>query len=710
MCGIAGLVRITPKGQPREEIPEEWLDALDADIAWRGPDGQGRFRDVVTRPDGSIVEVALVHRRLSIIDHAGGAQPMVSEHGRVRADGTTEGLVAVAFNGCIYNARELREELTAGGHAFITEHSDTEVLIHLWRDCADDREPMGEGDLVPFPDDWTARLEGMYAAAVWDRERARLTVARDSFGEKPLHMAEVGGRAWAFASTTGALNALLREVASPSKLSARPLTDWIAMGFSEVDTPFHGIHTLSAGHWAVLPDPSWRAEPGGRMGILPGVVLVIFGASALVVLLVTGAALAAILVIGFVLLLTLLPVSPRRALRAVGLADQNRIATVTDDLEAVDRLLREAVERRLEADAPLGCFLSGGIDSSLVALHAHRALGNLTTLCVRMNDPRYDESAHARQAGKIIGSRHVEVDITSSMHPAEDLVHLIETLGLPFGDSSILPTYWVCKAAREHMKVALSGDGGDELFYGYDRYRAAARFGAVTQLLAHLLPALRGEDPKSARERRTRFVIAARHRWYLDLLAIFPTPDRKRLLGRKTGFLTSLDPVRGVRRARDFDIEHYLPGDLLRKVDTASMAAGLEVRCPFLDTELAAYADRIPVSLTMRGGRRKALLRDIARRYFPDDLVDRPKMGFAIPVGEWFRDDFGGMRSLMVDALSGEHPFGPVHEALPIRMNALRRFIDEHTERRRDHSQRLFALTVLAIWARWFERTGSPST
>jgi len=183
MCGIGGILRITPPGEVHVPIPDEWLDRIDEAIAWRGPDGSGRFRDLVVKPDGTTVEVALVHRRLSIIDHAGGAQPMVSEHGRRKDDSTREGLVAVVFNGCIYNHRELRAELESRGHVFETDHSDTEVLIHLHRE-------MGSGSETPIEH----LPEGMYASAVWSRDEAKVSLLQGWTHEKPLYTCQHGTR------------------------------------------------------------------------------------------------------------------------------------------------------------------------------------------------------------------------------------------------------------------------------------------------------------------------------------------------------------------------------------------------------------------------------------------------------------------------------------------------------------------------------------
>jgi asparagine synthase (glutamine-hydrolysing) len=695
VCGIGGILRTD--GQP---IPEEWLDAIDARIAYRGPDGHGRFRDRVEIDDPNgpggdgkhVVEVAFVHRRLSIIDHKDGAQPMVSERGR----NEKEGLVAVVFNGCIYNHRELRKELEAKGHRFSTDHSDTEVLIHGWREW-------GDGMI--------ARLEGMYALALWDRTRGWLVLSRDVFGEKPLYIRRSLPRAGAHC---------------------------IAIAFS---SECGSLQSFDAEESTVPHHAAW-IEPYLRFGYAPA-----------------GA-------------------TPQRRVRIVAPAETLAESIHQDDCVCPDpqpfgygftdnldgretpaehagweRIMEQAVARRLEADVPVGCFLSGGVDSSLIARFASRHRPDIRTFCVRMPDPRYDESAHARQAAAHLGIQHTTLD--AAMQPVEDLQHLIGLLGQPFGDSSILPTYWVSRAAREHVKVALSGDGGDELFFGYERYMAARRLASNPRMLAMLPQALlRRTHPKSLIHKLGRLGEMARDYATLGvecMASVFNVPDIEALSGNrvkpvKDNTLKNIarerrmhrelfdfdfrhaDASRGfsdaMRRAKHvaivqtvlrlndpakelqgFDIMQYLPDDLLRKVDTASMACGLEVRCPFLDRDLARAALAAPIEQLMPGGQRKGLLRQIARKYLPKEIVDRPKMGFAIPIGEWFRDDNlpargAGMKTLLLDHLNSAEPFGPIQ----LNRRAVQRFIDDHMSGKRDHGQRLFTLLTLSIWARMFAR------
>lgn len=666
MCGIAGILRIHdpsdgPPPHPLEAIPEAWLDVLDESIKHRGPDGQGRFRDRAIRDDGTVMDVAFVHRRMSIIDHEGGRQPMVHDGKRLRPDltyarGETPRLahelcpasehpelIAVVFNGCIYNHLELREELEAQGHVFETDHSDTEVLVHGWRHLTQHIHQ---------------DADGMMALATWNRSSGRVMLTRDEFGEKPLafgRLAETQDTEF-FSSVQGIGERLAGKAMEPH------FRAWIQRGFDDVMSP--------SGRTLFVPAASQRWL-GGFGGEPPG------------------------------------------SAKPIADTDLSSAFRGPDD---VDKELRMAVRTRLEADVPVACFLSGGIDSSLIAASAIAESGSLTTLCVRMPDARYDESGVAAEVSEILGTDHETVD--AEVDPAQDLVGLIEQIGLPFGDSSLLPTYWVSKAARERVKVALSGDGGDELFLGYERYRASGWIQRWRPLLSLIPPVLPSRDPKSTWSKLGRLTRAARGSGYVDLVHLFDSQDLRSLLGSsQPPHSIDTNANRGPRFARNWDISHYLPGDLLRKSDTASMSVALEVRSPFLCRRFARRALATPNDVLMPGGQRKGLLKQVARKYLPDHIVDRPKQGFAIPVGEWFRSDFGGMRTLLYDHLESADPFPGLGEAgVEINMAFVRRMLREHDaagERSlnpwhgRDHSQRLYMLLVLSIWAKWLQRVRS---
>ncbi|MFT3686244.1 MAG: asparagine synthase (glutamine-hydrolyzing) [Phycisphaerales bacterium] len=670
MCGIAGILRLTPPGEsaraamertPFDAIPEAWLNLLDDSIRHRGPDGQGRFRDRAVRSDGTVVDVALVHRRLSIIDHGGGAQPMVSQrgpgaslglapelsfhpllfHGKPNTSVQYERLsdlpdtLAVVFNGCIYNHRELRSQLQAAGHRFVSDHSDTEVLLHGWREWG-----TGLAD----------HLEGMYAAAVWDRRRSALLLTRDLAFEKPLFCFQ-REELFAFSSTAaGLVHLYARVFGAPQAASMDWLAEWARFGFSDDPSSVDF-------EWPARAMVHASDEWGGDMR--------------------------------FSLL-------PQR--------DGSRRVSV----ESAERMLRASVRERLESDVPLGCFLSGGVDSSLIACFAKQELGRLRTFSVKMPDPAYDESAYAEQVAKHLGTEHTTLECQAN--PAEDLVNLIQQFGRPFGDSSLLPTYWVSRATRQEggIKVALTGDGGDELFCGYERYKAARWLPLAAKLGEAVdVESIPDVSPKSRLSKLRRLLVASRH-GYQELLAIFPRPDLHRLIDpAELGPWHSVDA--GELDPPGIDFWWYLGHDLMRKVDGAAMSVALETRAPFLSRGLITDCLSAPLDDLMPRGQRKGLLRAVARRHLPAHVVDRPKMGFAIPIGEWFRSDYGGMRTLLLDHLNSAEPFGSPSLGIGsgINMTYARQMLDEHLGTgpsglvKRDHSQRLYMLLVLSIWSKW---------
>ncbi|MHC4809559.1 MAG: asparagine synthetase B family protein [Planctomycetota bacterium] len=643
MCGFGVILR-TGGGS----IPESWLDTLDAAVAVRGPDGHGRFRDRAGEGSAAVA-VAMVHRRLAVIDPEGGAQPMVH-----RAAGDSDDLVSVVFNGFIANHRELRTHLTSAGHRFRSDHCDTEVLVHGSR---------AWGDGLP------GRLEGMFAAAVWDRRRRRLQLLRDPFGEKPLWVARRHRgeeRLLVAASHPGAVAAVAEafensqpdwtpwpESAWPPPGAADPGPDagdpeawlerFLALGYA---------HPLAPGHVravppTVLPEPEAGRDPDAPAAPDP------------------------------------LPADPGRW------------------PAAIDAAIGRAVERRLEADVPLGCFLSGGVDSTLVTAHAVRRLGRLPSFTIRMPDPRHDESAHAAAAARTLGTEHHELPITPDVEA--DLDHLIAAAGLPPADSSILPAAWVCRAARGMVRCCLGGDGGDELFGGYDRYRGARLLAGGHRLLAHLPPGLgvgTSRHPRGRLRRLGRLGAMARD-WPADgvlameRLAPRPVTDRLRPSGGPPPWsVLHPSPDEAAATLRRLDLANYLPGDLMAKMDTASMSVALEVRSPLLDRDLVRIAAAIPMQAHLRGGT-KRLLRDLARPIL-GSAADRPKQGFAIPLAGWLADRRSGLGARLADVLASGSPFG----GLPIDLEAARSLGAEHVAGRRDHAAILFALLVLAGWAR----------
>lgn len=696
MCGIGGILRIWPAEQrdralqtPHDQsIPELWLNVIDDAIKHRGPDGQGRFRDRTIRADGCVVDVALVHRRLSIIDHAGGHQPMVlriprtqrapnassgtsdtappearntpgriltpedltAHNRRILAEGhdalasQNHDHIAVVFNGCIYNHRELRSELQRAGHVFHTDHSDTEVLVHGWREW---------GFKL-----W-GKLDGMYSVGMWDSTAGDLVSIRDRFCEKPL-VSMRAKNVRVFASTTAALLRVRRFAAHEFTQETVRWAEWCMQGYSAV-----GLSDGIEEEW-----PSWlHGEDPADLG--------------------------------------------ERWFQAM--TQRQPVSSHTLSVEEADRLLTAAVSSRLEADVPIGCLLSGGVDSSLIAAIAKRHINDLRTFTVRMPSPEFDESQFGEVAARAIGSKHTTV--SCDPNPVQDLHALIAQSGVPFGDSSLLPTHWAARAVGSELRVALTGDGGDELFYGYDRFLAADRlfpFGLPLALVPKSV--LNRQHPKSLGSRLARLIDAARAFDVTDLERIFPKSTWHQLLSpelRKTVWWCGnvngersrdVNSIGGLRR---YDLLSYLPFDLLRKADMASMAVPIETRSPMLAVGISSAALNAKISSLKLGNQRKGLLRQVARKYLPAEIVDRPKMGFAIPIGEWFRTDYGGLRTMLLDHLNSSEPFGSPSLGIDLNMAFIRQMLDEHLGTGpsgrvvRDHSQRLYMLLVLSIWAKW---------
>lgn len=661
MCGIGAIVvlRRAAGGVERlcarsaaEVIPQAWVDGLELAVAHRGPDGRGVFRDRAVVGD-FVLDVALVHRRLAILDVAGGEQPMRAE--------ASDGLPAAAlvFNGCVYNHRELRREMEGLGERFVSDHSDTEVLLRAWRRW---------GDGV-----W-GKVEGMYAAGMWGG--GAMWLARDRFGEKPLALRvvrrEVAGEERVECWVSSCAGALVRGPGLSVEEGVR--TDKSVTG----EVPQAGYGWARWGFGEEMPGTGVRLlEPGERLDVVG-------------------------------MLRRMLAGEVQRTARPRGVMTRSRSLSVQEIDEAIGR----AVGARLDADVPLGCFLSGGVDSSIVTAHARRHRGDITAFTVKMPDATMDESDVARRTASRLGVKHEVLECQASA--AEDLVKLIEQIGTPLGDSSLLATYWLCKAAREQggIKVALSGDGGDELFGGYERHSAAAWLrGArrVRWLLSTLVPGTAVvADLVGGRiaGKGMRFMRAAAGEGYADLLSIWPSEMMRRLcrsVGVDAGSVMWEDfqSVSDVAEALAVDQRWYLPCDLSAKMDTASMSVALEVRAPLLDSAVVDLANTATIESLMPGGQRKGLLREVARRHGLEEVAALRKRGFAIPIGRWLREDFGGLGSLARDVWSDVDGWPADLIGVEIDRSYARAVLDEHMTGQRDHGQRIYSLMVLGIWCRW---------
>lgn len=626
MCGICGIVDIAGK----RPIDRAQLQAMNDLLVHRGPDGEGTF----VTPG-----VGLGHRRLAIIDIAGGQQPLFNETGRV----------AVVFNGEIYNFRELAADLGRRGHRLATR-SDTEVIVHAW-------EEWGEACVE--------RFNGMFAFAIWDADQEMLFLARDRIGEKPLYYALTPDGLVLFASE---LSAICTGLSSIPALDPEAVEDYFAFGYiPDPKTIYRGISKLAAGHSLLFV----RGQPAR---------------------------------------------SPYRYWDVR--FDERQTASELDlAAELADRL-RRSVEMRMIADVPLGAFLSGGIDSSaVVSFMAAASPHPVRTCSIGFRDPAADESAYARTVAIRYGTDH-------SLQIAEpDVYALLDRLaaayGEPFADSSALPTYLLCGLARKRVTVALSGDGGDELFGGYPRYGAHLREERVKRTappalrralfgpLAAVYPKL-DWAPRIFRAKSTLEALAEDQvGGYLRAVTILPRALRRRIYSgdfvAALGAYDAAEVVRGhaaragtndpVALAQYIDLKTVLPGGMLVKVDRASMAHSLEVRAPFLDHTFVEWAARLSCKEKISRGAGKILLKRAMRASLPAEVIDRPKQGFSPPLAAWLRRELAGRLRDTVRSL-------PLAMSGLFSMPRLRTMADCHIRGISDHSRALWAVLVFDAFLR----------
>jgi asparagine synthase (glutamine-hydrolysing) len=634
MCGICGAAW-TDTGRPLDDAA---LGRMTDRLRPRGPDDFGVFRDA---------HAALGFRRLSILDLAGGHQPLANEDGSVQ----------VVFNGEIYNFAELRRRLEARGHT-LRSAGDTEVLVHLYED---ERERM-----LPL-------LRGMFALAIWDAPRRRLLLARDRLGQKPL-LYRVAADRILFASELKALLAL-PDADVPREVDPVALDQYLAYGYvPHPRTILKGVHKLPPAHFATWQDGRLTL---GRYWT---------------------------------------PDWDREARRPEG-----------EDVEALRATLDDAVREQMVSDVPLGAFLSGGIDSTIVVgLMQRHSARPVKTFSIGFDDPAFDESRFAEMAARHLGAEHHAFRVEARAW--ETLPALADAFDEPFADSSALPTWFVARETRRHVTVALTGDAGDELFGGYDRYRALA----LTNQLARLPGGARrllGSGvaraiPSSARAktrlRAARRLLEGLHdpaplrylRWMTQFdeagrLALY-APGWLDQLAEAAEGVADADPASILRRAWDAaprrddvtramvaDLLTYLPGDLLHKVDMASMAHSLECRGPFLDHRVVELALAMPLErkMRLRRGRSKVILKRAFADLLPPPIRTRSKMGFGVPLDRWFR---GPLREEVRAVLLDERALG---RGL-FRRDAIERLIADHEAGRRDNAYRLWGLLMLELWFR----------
>jgi asparagine synthase (glutamine-hydrolysing) len=580
--------------------------------------------------------VAIGMQRLAIIDVAGGQQPIFNE----------DRTVAVVLNGEIYNFNELRAELVRRGHTFAS-HADTEVLVHLYEEHG---ERMVE------------HLRGMFAFAIWDARRRQLFVARDRVGKKPLFWARRGSRFW-FASE---VYALLRD----PELDAEPNPDAIAayLALQYVPHPlsaFRGIHklppasTLTVTEGGQAVERYWRLEYADSLAGVPEGELV----------------------------------------------------------ERLRALIDDATRARLISEVPLGAFLSGGIDSSaIVASMAAQMSEPVKTFSIGFPDEEHDELPYARMIAERFSTDHHEFQVEP--HALEIMPKLARHYGEPYADPSCIPSFYLAELTGRHVTVALNGDGGDESFAGYGRYAAnamAARVGWLPGRLTRLGPRVarligEGRAPNSTRARLNRLARAVAldpPELYATWMSAFDRDRRARLL--EPDFLAQLegpsaDEVIGdawrssgatdrVDQMLATDVETYLPADLLVKMDIATMAYSVEARSPFLDHHVMEFAAGLPASQKLRGMTGKRLLKTALRGVLPDEILDRKKMGFGVPLARWFREDLRELPSeVLLDRRARERGY--------LRSGEIERIIRQHRAGEVDHSLRLWVLLQLEMWHR----------
>lgn len=626
MCGIVGIFNSrTPTA-----IDAALLSRMNDLQYHRGPDGDGIFVDR---------GIGLGHRRLSIIDLSGGAQPLFNE----------DHSVVVVYNGEIYNFKELSRELINRGHQFRT-HCDTEVIVHAW-------EEWGEACVE--------RFRGMFAFALWDKNKETLFLARDRLGIKPLYYAMRQDGTVLFASE---LKAILCDPALPRKIDPTAVEDYFAYGY--------------------VPDPKtiyrdvFKLEPGHTLSLRRG-----RGLS-----------------------------SPRCYWDVkFEVSGQPKEEDVVEDL--IERF-RDAVDCRLVSEVPLGAFLSGGVDSSgVVAMMAGLSDDPVNTCSISFGDPAFDETSYAAIVAQRYATNHrighVDAD---KFDLIDDLARLYDE---PFADSSAMPTYRVCELARRHVTVALSGDGGDEVFGGYRRYRwhcyeerlrrsvPQSVRGPLFGMLGSLYPKL-DWAPRVLRAKSTLQALARDTAGgYFHTVSVvydsvrgkmFSDKIRRELQGysarevmdRHIGNAQTDDPLACIQYA---DMKTYLPGDILTKVDRASMAHSLEVRVPLLDHPLVEWAGTLPSSLKLSGMDGKYIFKKSLEPYVPHDVMYRPKMGFSVPLSESFK---GALRDKVNAAVNSEI----LADTQYFDCDYLRTVVDEHQSGVREHSAIIWSLMMFESFLR----------
>jgi asparagine synthase (glutamine-hydrolysing) len=622
MCGITGIV------DTAQAVDREALRRMANALRHRGPDDEESH---LIEGKGGGASVGLGFRRLAIIDLEGGRQPMCNE----------DGSLWIVCNGELYNYQELRPELEAKGHKFRTR-CDVETLLHLY-------EELGE--------DCVTRVNGMFAAAIWDAKAQTLFLARDRLGKKPVYY-----RATPTQLLFGSeVKALLQHPACPRELDRRSLSKYLA--YEYVPSPhciFKGINKLPAGHTLTWKRGETRLRRYWDLKF---------------------------------------PAPDRRP-----------EAEIAEELRA---RLKEAVRLRLISDVPLGVFLSGGIDSgSVVAMMAElRPASQIKTFAIGFEEQSFDESRYARRVAEFFGTEHHQ-EVLQSRVLLDMLPEVASFLDEPFADASVIPTYLLSRFTRRHVTVALGGDGGDELFAGYPTFLAhrLAQFYRLPQAihkrlvrpLANLLPVSTRNFSLDFKVKRFLRGAGARPAIRDQIwLGAFTPAEQDSLLEGMSGEIDQYDDIARVeedcpagdplQRLIYQYCKLYLSEDILVKVDRASMACSLEARAPFLDYTFVEFANSIPSHLKLKGLKGKYILKQAMRGKLPPEILARGKKGFGIPIAKWFRSD---LKDLVQDTLSPQR----IKAQGIFNPRTIQRLLAEHLQGTRDNRKELWTLLMFELW------------
>jgi len=620
MCGIAGIFNVDADALIDKDILGRMSDVQEH----RGPDESGVFIDH---------GIGLAHRRLSIIDLASGQQPLTNE----------DGSVIVTYNGEIYNYPELMAELIKYGHQFKT-HSDTEVIVHAW-------EEWGK--------DCVNHFRGMFAFAIWDKNKESLFIARDRLGIKPLYYSLIDHRTIIFGSE---LKVLTKFPGVTCELNHESIQDYFSLGYiPDPKSIYKNINKLKPGENLYICRSDFNCNIAEYWDI---------------------------------------PFSQ---------TDYKNEDDIVDEFNA---RLKEATKIRMVSEVPIGAFLSGGVDSSaIVALMSELTDNKVTTCNISFNNKEFDESEYAAQVAKLFDTNHIVEKVDSDQYSLID--KLINIYDEPFADSSALPTYKVCEMAGKHMTVVLSGDGGDETFAGYrrhamhmheERLRSVMPLGLRKLIFGPLAKVYPKADwaPQVFRAKTTFQSLALNSASaYFNSVSIMNDDVRGKLFSDK--FRKSLGGYRSVElfnslalkcpsdhplsQIQYLDYKTYLPGDILTKVDRASMAHSIEVRVPILDHQFIEWASSIRPDYKLRGNKGKYIFKKAMERYLPDDILYRKKMGFSVPVGKWFK------RELRNEILALKNS-PPLSDSGIFDMGFISTMVDSHLSGKRDFTVSLWSLLV----------------